>query len=112
MIEKIVLDYLSSELSSIVVMERPEEPPAKYHIIEKTGSGSVDHIDSATIAIRSYAPSLLEAAQLNEAVKTAMESITELANVGKVKLNSDYNFTDASTKEYRYQAIYNITYHS
>ena len=51
-----------------------------------------------------------KAAELNETVKAAMDELAELRGIGSVSLNSDYNFTDSTTKQYRYQAIYNITY--
>lgn len=111
MIEKIVLDYLDNALTVDVYMERPENPPAKYVIAEKTSSSRVNHIDSATFAIQSYADSLYEAAELNESVKTAMDEIVSLVSIADSSLNSDYNFTDTSNKKYRYQAVYNLTHH-
>jgi hypothetical protein len=62
-------------------------------------------------AIQSISDSLLGAATLNEAVKLAMDSAASLAEVCSANLNSDYNFTDTSTKQYRYQAIYDITHY-
>ena len=53
---------------------------------------------------------MYEAAVLNERVKKAMDDIAVLSNVSKSELNSDYNFTDTTKKEYRYQAVYDITY--
>ena len=111
MIEKIVLDYLESELTVPVYMERPEDPPEQYVLIEKTGSGKRNHICDATLAIQSYAPSLYEAAELNETIKTAMEAAVSLSDICRVSLNSDYNFTDAAMKQYRYQAVFDITHY-
>jgi len=111
MIEKIVLDYLDTTLTVDVFMERPENPPTKYVIVEKTSSSRVNHIDSATFALQSYAPSLCEAADLNETVKAAMDAITLKNEIASSKLNSDYNFTDAASKSYRYQAVYNLTHY-
>ena len=82
----------------------------KYLLIEKTGSSRENFIDTATITIQSYAESMYEAAVLNERVKKAMDDIAVLSNVSKSELNSDYNFTDTTKKEYRYQAVYDITY--
>ncbi len=42
----------------------------------------------------------------NETVKLAMDSLDELAEVCRVQLNSDYNFTDTASKRYRYQAVF------
>lgn len=110
MIEKIVHDYLNSELEVPVYMEKPEKEPMRYALVEKTGSGEDDHIFTATIAIQSYAESLYQAAVLNELVKGAMYGIVKLNSIGKAKLNTDYNFTDTTKKKYRYQAVYDLTY--
>lgn len=110
MIEKIILDYLKTQLVPPVYMEIPLNPPDEYVTIEKTGSGVDDYINRATLAIQSHAQSLLRAAQINEDVKTAMDSAITLPEIAKSKLNSDYNFTDTRTKEYRYQAVYNIVF--
>ena len=63
------------------------------------------------LAVQSYAPTLLPAAELNEQVKTAMFGAAQLPGVAAVHLNSDYNFTDTSSKTYRYQAVFDVTYY-
>ena len=111
MIEKIILDYLDQELSVPVYMERPADLPDKYVLIEKTGSGKRNQICDARLAIQSYAPSMYEAASLNEDVKTKMESAVSLNEICRVSLNSDYNFTDTAMMAYRYQAVFDITHY-
>lgn len=111
MIEQTILDYLSARLGVPVYMEVPSTPPPSFVVLEKTGSGRANHISRATLAVQSYAPTLLEAAQLNEAVKAAMDNAIDLDEVSRSALNSDYNFTDPQTKRYRYQAVYDITHY-
>lgn len=111
MIEKIILNYLNSKLKVPVVMEEPAVKPTSLVVVQKTGSSRVNYIFSATVAIQSYGGSLLEAAELNEAVKDAMFGITEVDEVASVRLNSDYNFTDSATKKYRYQAVFELTHY-
>lgn len=111
MIEQIVLTYLSTALSVPVFAEVPTAPGKSFVVIEKTGSGNTNHISSAMIAVQSYADTLLGAAQLNEAVKEAMENLTDLDSIGRCKLNTDYNFTDTASKRYRYQAVFDITHY-
>lgn len=112
MIEKIILDYLNSKLSVPAYMEIPEEKnrPKRFVLLEKTSGGEENHISSAILAIQSYAESLYEAAVLNEAVKAAMREAIVLNTVSKAKLNTDYNFTDTTKKQYRYQAVYDLVY--
>ncbi|MEG2930294.1 MAG: hypothetical protein RR825_00780 [Ruthenibacterium sp.] len=111
MIEKILLDYLSAALPVPVRMEIQEKPPPSFVILEKTGGGRKSGINTATIAIQSYAGTLLAAAELNEAIKFAMDDVADLWAICKAELNSDYNFTDTASKRYRYQAVYDITHY-
>ena len=111
MVEKIVKDYLQSRLEIPVRLEEEDSLGKEYVLIEKTGSGKAEHIESATLAIQSYSTSLLKAAMLNEHVKEAMEKIIELDNVCKCELNSDYNYTDTARKKYRYQAVFDVVYY-
>lgn len=110
MIEKMILDYLASQLTVPVYMELAAHPPETFVLVEKTGSSRSNRIESATVAIQSWAGSMYDAAALNEMVKAAMDEMPDTENVGSVRLNSDYNFTDTATKRYRYQAVYDITY--
>lgn len=111
MIEKIVLDILTDRLTVPVCMEVPEDKPESYVILQKTGSQRQNRIDRATFAVQSIAPTLYEAAELNEGVKSVMDQLPYLTReVFRAELNGDYNFTDTDTKERRYQAVYIITY--
>ena len=111
MIEKIILDHLNSKLTEPVYMEHPDPAPATFVLIEKTGSGRSNRLPSSTFAFQSYAESLYDAAVLNEKVKEAADSLETLDTIGRVRLNTDYNFTDTTTKRYRYQAVYDITHY-
>lgn len=111
MIEKIIYDYLTSALAVPVGLEIPAAPPVSFAVIEKTGSGEENKIFSATVAVQSYGPTLWDAASLNEEVKAAMEQLDTLPEVCRCDLNSDYNFTDTSSKKYRYQAVFDIVHY-
>lgn len=111
MIEKILLDYLSENMTEPVYMEKPKPAPDKYILLDRTGGSESDKIPTATFAIQSFAQTLCEAAELNERVKAAMSAMPDsVAEVFRVFLNSDGNFSDTRTKERRYQAVYHITY--
>ena len=113
MIEKTVKDYLKTHLSEgrKVYMEVPENPPDEYVIVEKTGSGQSNHINQAMIAVRSVSKnSMYKAAELNEEVVGLMDNIIYSEDIFRCELNSDYNFTNTATKEYRYQAVFNLFY--
>lgn len=110
MIEKIVLDYLTKTMGIQVFTEKEADMPKEYFMVEKTGSSKDDHIKQATIAVQSYAASAYKAAMLNEKLKEVMENMVEINDVSRCSLNSDYPYHDADKKEYRYQAVFDITY--
>lgn len=113
MIEATIIDYLSQKTAAgnDVYAEVPKVQPSTYIVIEKTGSSVDERIMTSTIAIRSIAPTMLEAISLNEEVKAVMEEMLELDEICAVRLNSDYNFTDSTSKQYRYQAVFQVTHY-
>lgn len=111
MIEYIVKEHLEENIDVPVVLEQPSTKPVEFILIDKTGSGRVNYINEATLAIQSYAKSLNDALLLNERVKTAMFDLIQHKKVSRCALDTDYNFTDKDTKDYRYQAVFDITYY-
>lgn len=112
MIETVVVEYLSSVLNVPVYMGEPNRADVTSWVrVEKTGSSMENHIYTATIAVQSYAPTIYEAALLNDTVKQAMFDIDTLPVIASIDLNSDYNFTDTSTKQPRYQAVFNLVHY-
>ena len=111
MIEKTVLKYLNDKLDFPIFMEEPKNPPSHYYLMEKTAGGQNDRIFNSTLTVQSYAPSMLEAAELNDELKTVMLEAYVLPEVTRVRLNSDYNYTDTTTKRYRYQAVFNLIHY-
>lgn len=112
MIEKIIIDYLNEKLDVPVYAEVPADDDGRFVVIEKTGSGRVNRLDSATIAVQSYADTMLDAAALNQVAKGYMLALPgESMDVSAVRLDTDYNFTDTETRKYRYQGVFVVTYY-
>lgn len=111
MIEVTLYEYLSSKLEVPVYTQRPKTLPDEYVVFERTAGGKDNHIPRCTIAIQSYSNSMLGAIELNEKVKEVMENIIELSDISHCSLNSDYNFTDPNTKQYRYQAVFDLVHY-
>lgn len=111
MIETTVLHYLEGKLPVPVFLVMPERLPPRFVFLEKTGSGRTNQVDRATFAVQSYGENLLDTMNLNEAVKTAMDRLTELPEVASSRLNSDYPFHDEERRRYRYQAVYDLTHY-
>ena len=118
MIEEILIAYLAgkTEAGEHVYAERPDNIPPKYLMLEKIGGGSENYLKRSLVSVQSVTDSLqggtlLDAARLNEEVKALMEELPTLEEISGCKLDSDYNHTDGETKEYRYQAVFEITHY-
>lgn len=113
MIESTILSFLNNAgLDAPLYMEIPENPPEEFYILENTGQSMRDHVRTTTMAVQSYAQSMERAADLAyEIDEIILETLQELDDVAGVRLNSLYNFTDQSTKQYRYQGVYVVTHY-
>ena len=111
MIELVILNYLTEHLSVPAFLEHQKNEPKRFVIFEKTSSSKNNYLPSATFAFQSYAESMYGAAKLNEEAKQVVENMIELDEISGIHLNSDYNFTDTETKQYRYQAVFDINHY-
>lgn len=105
-----LIDYLNDHLDVFVGMEAPEQTTG-YVLIDQTGSTNKNHITTTTVTVQSYGASLYEAYTLNRTVQDVVFSFVEEPEVSSVKLETDYNFTNTATKQYRWQAVYQITHY-
>jgi predicted choloylglycine hydrolase len=118
MIEETIAAYLKDNASVPWFAMRPPayEDNAnigqrKYGLFEKTSSRKADHVVYSTIAFQSYAPTLLEAAQISAELRELMEQLPNTtAEVSKAQLNSEYNFTNTADKQPRYQAVFSLVH--
>ena len=111
MIEIVIKQFLDKHLATPSFLEKPAKPPKRYVLFEKTSGGERDQISSSTFAFQSYADSKHQAALLNERLKRAIENLVKLPEIRGITLNGDYPFPDVSTKQHRYQAVYEIRYY-
>jgi uncharacterized protein YdaL len=111
-IETAVINYLRETLeTNRVYAEVPEVKTGIFFVTDKIGSSTENRICTSTVAIQSYAGSKLEASEQNERLKEAMKGITALDNISSCMLDTDYNYTNIAKKQYRYQAVYEITHY-
>ena len=112
MLEPILLRALEEETGCPAYMEQPEDKPERYFVLERTGGGERGAEQrSATVAVQSYGPTMLDAAALNEQVLDIMSEIQYRENtIISCEVNSTYNFTDTRTKRYRYQTVIDLVY--
>lgn len=114
MIEIEIRDYLNSaevELSAAVYTEQPATKPNEFFLLEKIGESITDQIKRATIVIQSHAKSLYRASEMSTEVISAMLEMIAEDGISRVSLNSNTNYTDSTTKQYRYQATFVVTFY-
>jgi hypothetical protein len=51
-----------------------------------------------------------QAARMNERLTAVMEGIVGASGISACHLNSDYDYTDTTSKRWRYQAVFDISY--
>ena len=113
-IEELTIAYLTAAnlpgIGGHVYAETPVDPPNEYVLIQRTGGGSADYIRQHTIITETISRTdKLTAATLHEEVVEAMLRMADTADVYRCRLNSDYDATRADRKEYKYQALWEIT---
>lgn len=111
MIEKTIRDYLILNTEVPIYTELPANYLKPCVVLEMTGGSIENYIKSATVAIQSYGNSLYEASGLNQEIIEKTLNIVTLPEIASCRLNSTYNYTDTTKKEYRYQAVFNLTYY-
>lgn len=109
-IEEIICNYITEKLEVTALPEKPSRPFHRKVFVERTGGGG-RFVKESVLAVQSYGDSMYEAATLNDQVIEQMFEAVELDPIINVTLNSNYNFTDETTKEYRYQAVFDITHY-
>lgn len=113
MIEKTVMNYLKKKFpNEIVELENPHPLPSRFITIEKTGSQQLRRgIFSSTLAVQSWDVSKMKAAELSDQVCKALRDMPDEEPEVSSASGSDYDFTDTTTKRYRYQAVFTIIHY-
>lgn len=115
-IEQFVIDYLERTLGISAYGQIPENPnpsddPQDFIVVQLTGSTMADHLWESTLAIQSYSDTLAKASRLNSRAVRAMLDIISEKEISRSYLNSAYEYTDESTKQHRYQAVFVLNHY-
>ena len=112
MIENILIKKLDKAVGNIRAYgEVPKDKPSEYILVEKTGGALENQIWKSIIAIKSIsAKSKYRASFINDEVIKFLLTYQD-ADIASCALNTSYEYTNTSTKEYRYQAVFQITHY-
>ena len=112
-IEEIVIGYLTSKgiADGAVYAEVPaNDIPDNYVLIQRSSGSINNHIRQLGLYTEARSRnSKVDAARLHEDVIAVMQSIRDETPLFRCDLNADYDAAQTSTKEYRYQALWEIT---
>lgn len=112
MIEELIINHLNEGLSGVCASAMiPAVRPALFVTVERTGGSIENHVKQGMFVTDCYAGSVLDAALLCETVILLMETLPEHDEVASVRLNSHYNDTDTELHEYKYGALFEVTYY-
>lgn len=113
MIEQTIVDYLKKQFpDEIVDTETPHPMPYRFITVEKTGSQQLrTGLFSSTVAVQSWEARKINAAKLSELVCKALRKMPDEVPEVSEATGSDYDFTDTTTKRYRYQAVFTIIHY-
>lgn len=114
MIEATIIQYLTAQdlpgIGAHIYGETPAENiPENYVLIRRTGGSMANYIRQYNIYTETVGKDRLTTLQNHEAVVSAMLAIRDHTDIMSCRLNSDYDATNTRTKEYRYQALWQIT---
>lgn len=113
-IEALIIKYLSDAnidgIGRNVYAETPVDLPDNYVLVSRTGGGISNYLRDYAVYTETVSRNdKLTAATLHEAVVEAMLTLPDSTNVYRCRLNSDYDATRPEMKDYRYQALWQIT---
>ena len=109
-IETIVLDYLTHNLSVPAVTEIPSGDFTECVAFHVTDRDKQNHLEMATLEFECFAESKYNAAVLDEELRRVMEEIIELNEISASKFGGGNDDFDTTLKRYRYRSFFNLYY--
>lgn len=111
MIEVTLIEYLNDVLDCQCYAEIPPNRPDRFVVVQKIDGGKVLSHNMVTFNVECYEKTKYSACDLADEVKTLIFDFVDNADdVYLVTLGGERDNTNASTKEYRYELVFNITY--
>ena len=118
--EEIMINYLTENaiagIGTHIYAEKPVDQEDAYILIRRTGGSERDYIRSylmiTEVCVRrdeENGLTKLYAAEIFEELLQKMRSIADTTALYGCHKNSDYDATDPESKEYRYQALWEIS---
>ena len=112
-IEARVIAHLAANLTGCTVAaEVPEDYTDALIVVSRVGEQVDNHLRRTRLAVQCYGATMLDAAaRCEDAVGALMTLPANDAGVTALRVETTYNWTDETTKRYRYQAVVHVSYY-
>lgn len=110
LIETTIRNYLIEKIPNVPIEVEVPDNESEFVVFRIIDRGKKDLIEAVTVEFFSYGESKLEAAELDEQVRTAMEEIVELPSIFSSRIGGGSDDYDEDLKKDRYRAYFNLTY--
>lgn len=107
-IETIVLDYLTANLSVPAATEIPTGDFTDCVVFRVTDRDKRNHLEMATLEFESFSTSKYNAAVIDEELRQVMEEIVELNEISASKFGGGNDEIDSTLKRYKYRSFFNL----
>lgn len=103
--EVLLRSLLADDVTYPVLMDVPADRPERFATIERTSGGRADVRDMPVLAVQFWAPTRYEASEMARIGASLIESYRPHPNIGRLDINSTYNFPDPESGSARYQVV-------
>lgn len=101
-VEQTIIQALASK-GYDAYADAPNPMPASFVTVERTGGGARNKVDAPILAVQVWAGGRKAAADMADAVRCDLESLTGTLGLGAVRVSSIYNWPDLQSRRARYQ---------
>lgn len=108
-IERVVAKRIMDETGIKTVLEVPATRPDEFVSVEMTGGTNGRFMQTAILAIQTWATTRRRAAEMAVAVQHAVFNLTDEQNIFKATPGGAYRYPDPDSKSERYQINVDLT---
>ena len=110
-VEQALIELLKAKGHDAYASAPNPYPSTPFVTVERTGGGSRDKVDNPSLAVQCWADGRKAAADMADAVRKDLESLTGTGGFGAVTVQSIYNWPDPQSRKARYQLTVDATAH-
>lgn len=111
MVDVEILNRLNALLSLDVYMEKPDDAPEEFYVIQFVKGGNQHGLAEMSIIAQSYGNTMYRACDMNKDMEAALESLISEDYIRDISRNGSYPYNKTDIKQYRYQCLFDVSYY-